>query len=218
MEQRVFRVDFEDESVLVVEKLVPFLSQRADRGDKEGLFEFISRHKNIDIFPVHRLDRDVLGLMIFGKTRKAADDLSRQFRDREVKKVYEAQVHGAVSKDQETLIHYLTKNSKTNYVTVYPRPTPGAKKAELEYKVLDRSEKTTRIMVNLKTGRSHQIRVQLAKIGHPIVGDAKYMKRFKGEYQVGEGGTIQLKSVFLSLKNPETGEVLECSLVPNTGF
>jgi 23S rRNA pseudouridine1911/1915/1917 synthase len=145
--------------------------------------------------------------MIFGKTRESADALSLQFREREVAKGYEATVQGRVNHDSGTLIHYLKKNSKTNYVTVFPRPTDGAKRAELSYRVLERMEKTTRLSIELKTGRSHQIRAQLAKMGHPIVGDVKYSKRL-----VAEVSTIQLKAVVLAIDHPKSGTRLEWKL------
>ncbi|MDB5037249.1 MAG: pseudouridine synthase [Bacteriovoracaceae bacterium] len=206
MTTQIFRIVFEDSCLLVVEKLKPFLSQKADEGEGEGLYEFISRAKGEPLFPVHRLDRDVLGLIIFGKTKKAAEHLSEQFKNRIVEKGYEAKVWGRVREDSATLIHYLKKNPKTNYVTVYPRPTEGAKKAELVYTVIERGPSWSRLAIELKTGRSHQIRVQLAKIGHPIIGDAKYNKK---ENSGLEKTTIQLKSVRLSVEHPETGQMLE---------
>jgi 23S rRNA pseudouridine1911/1915/1917 synthase len=210
LKQQVFKIIHNEDDILVIEKLVPFLSQRADKGEQESLYEFISRAIQQKIYPVHRLDRDVLGLMIYGKTKEAADFLSEQFRNRTIKKAYEARVYGRVNKDEETLVHYLKKNTKTNYVTVFPRETPGAKRAELTYRVLERLEEQTRLYVELKTGRPHQIRAQLAKIGHPIVGDDKYAKRKNTDMtQI----PIGLKSVFLSVKHPKQDEVLTWSLI-----
>lgn len=207
MTSQIFKIVFEDSAILVIEKLRPFLSQRADEGDGEGLYEFVSRAVSKPIFPVHRLDRDVLGLMIFGKTKKAAEHLSRQFKERTVRKGYLTEVHGRVREESGTLIHYLRKNAKTNYVTVFPRPTEGAKRAELSYRVIRRGEETTQLLVELKTGRSHQIRVQLAKVGHPIVGDVKYSKKASG----GDDG-IQLRSVLLAISHPDSDEAMEWRL------
>lgn len=207
MTSQIFKIVFEDSALLVVEKLRPFLSQKADESQGEGLFEFISRAIGCKLYPVHRLDRDVLGLMIFGKTRRAAEHLSNQFKARTIKKGYEAVVHGRMPADSGTLVHYLKKNDRTNYVTVFPRPTEGAKRAELVFHVRERREKITKVFIELKTGRSHQIRVQLAKMGHPIVGDSKYGK--KGDDET----SIKLRSVQLAIVHPENGEQIGWSLV-----
>ncbi len=203
MKSQIFRIVFEDSSLLVIEKLQSFLSQRGDESDGEGLFEFISRQRGHPVLPVHRLDREVLGLMIFAKTKAAAEHLILQFKERKTAKGYEALVDGRVHKDSEHLTHYLKKNEKKNYVTVFPRPTEGAKRADLTYFVLERLESQTRLYIRLLTGRSHQIRVQLAKIGNPIVGDNRY-----GKKALDESGAprIQLKSVYLSVIHPISGE------------
>lgn len=197
-ETQIFNKVFEDSDVLVVEKCQAFDSQRGDEGDREGFYEFVSRHIGIELYPVHRLDREVLGLMIFGKTQEAADHLSAQFRERKIHKAYIAEVYGRVFKETETLLHYLKKNPKTNYVTVFPRPTEGAKQAELTYWVYERLVSTTRLIVKLMTGRSHQIRAQLAKVGHAIVGDGRYGKQDME-------GSIRLRSVLLGFRHPRTG-------------
>lgn len=205
MTSQIFRIVFEDKDIMVVEKLRPFLSQRGELGDQEGLFEFIARTTGQPILPVHRLDKDVLGLMIFAKNKKSAEALSEQFKLRSVEKNYEAKVGGRVFNDQGTLIHYLKKNPKTNYVTVFTSPTEGAKRAELDYRVLERGDGWTKLQIKLKTGRTHQIRVQLKKMGHPIIGDSKYGGK-------DEGGLICLRSVFLSVIHPTTAERLEWRL------
>ena len=181
--ESVFQIIDEDEALLVVNKRKPFLSQRADRGSKEGFYEFVARTVRLELFPVHRLDREVLGLMLFAKSKKMATLLSNQFRKRGVKKGYEAFVTGRVPAESGALIHYLKKNHRTNYVTVFPRPAPGAKHAELIYKVMERTGNHTRLFIRLITGRSHQIRAQLAKEGFSIVGDTRYgeIGCFKGE-------------------------------------
>lgn len=207
MQSQIFRIVFEDSQILVIEKLRPFLSQRADSGNQEGIDEFMARALGFKIYAVHRLDRDVLGLMIFGKSEAAARSLSEQFKLRGVRKMYWARVRGRVFADSATLIHFLAKNPKTKKVTVYPRETPGAKRAELRYHVIDRQGAVTDLLIDLKTGRTHQIRAQLAKIGHPILGDLVYGRSSE------ESEAIQLKSVFLSVCHPQTNEVLEWSLM-----
>src|SRR5438874_1926505 len=116
MKSEIYRIVFEDDSIVVIEKKASFLSQRSDHARSgEGLYEFISRHHGLTLFPVHRLDREVLGLMIFGKSRRVAERLSEEFRHRRVEKGYEAWVSGRVSSDEASLVHYLKKNPRTNY-------------------------------------------------------------------------------------------------------
>lgn len=212
MQTQIFRIVFEDPEILVIEKQKPFLSQRADEGDREGMDEFIGRTLGYRPFPVHRLDREVLGLMIYGKTAKAAEYLSEQFKSRSLTKIYWADVHGRMGYDSQTLVHYLRKNPQNNLVTVFPRETEGAKRAELQYTVWKREEKTTEVLVRLKTGRPHQIRAQLAKIGHPIRGDLRYGRSAKEEIP------IQLKAVMLEIRHPRSHELQSWALMNNVDF
>lgn len=210
MQSQIFRIVFEDPSLLVIEKLAPFISQRADRGEKEGLNEFIERTLKKKLYPVHRLDREVLGLMIFGLTRAAGEALSQQFKERKILKFYWARVWGKPREERATLVHFLKKNEKTNHVTVFPRETPGAKRAELSYALIGQNEETSDLLIHLKTGRSHQIRAQLAKIGHPICGDTRYSKREAGASAPHQ---IQLRSVYLGIHHPQSKTLMHWSLL-----
>jgi 23S rRNA pseudouridine1911/1915/1917 synthase len=211
METQIFRIVFEDDELLVIEKQKPFLSQRADSGSQEGIDEFIHRALKKPIFPVHRLDREVLGLMIFGKSKGAAEALSDQFKARTVRKLYLATVWGRVAQERQTLVHYLKKNPKNNVTTVFPRETEGAKRAELSYEVQERTQERTTLLVSLKTGRSHQIRAQLAKVGHPIVGDQRYGKA----RNAGVDEPIALYSALLGVNHPVSGERMTWALRKN---
>lgn len=218
MKQSVFKIIDEDASILVIEKCQPFLSQATDNQNQEALYEFVGRSLNQALYPVHRLDREVLGLMIFAKTSKAAEQLSLQFKERKTKKTYWAKVWGVPYPREAELIHFLQKNTQTNYVTVFPRATPGAKEAKLRYQVLSEREGLNQslIEVELFTGRTHQIRAQLAKIGHPIVGDAKYYnkkaQKTYGDLQL-KGQGIALRSVCLGVFHPESSDWKEWSLL-----
>ncbi len=128
---------------------------------------------NIFLGMVHRLDRNVSGVVLFARTSKAASRISKQFREGTPTKIYRAIVHGTLKEKQTTLIHYLRKE-KSLKATVYPRETPLAKRAELYYEVIGSFEKKSLIEVTLSTGRFHQIRAQMAFTGHPILGDVKY--------------------------------------------
>ena len=122
---------------------------------------------------VHRLDSPVAGAVIFARTSKAASRLSRQFRERSVKKFYRAIVEGRPQPECGDLTHYLRKE-KSLKATVFPRPAPDAKKAELAYAITKSLPNKSVLEVELKTGRFHQIRAQLAFMGHPVIGDLKY--------------------------------------------
>ena len=128
---------------------------------------------NIFLGLVHRLDRNVSGVVLFALTSKAASRLSKQFREGLPKKIYRAILIGKPEEGRATLVHYLRKE-KTLKATVFPRETPSAKHSKLSYEVIDSLEKTSLVEVTLSTGRFHQIRAQMAFIGHPIMGDVKY--------------------------------------------
>ena len=122
---------------------------------------------------MHRLDRNVSGVVLFARTSKAASRLCKQFREGTTKKYYRAIVLGKLKQARATLVHYLRKG-KSLKATVFPRETPTAKRSELSYEVIDLLGENTLVEVILSTGRFHQIRAQMAFIGHPIMGDIKY--------------------------------------------
>jgi len=111
---------------------------------------------------------------LFAKTSKGATRLSEQFRQHSVEKIYQAIVFGSPRKKKDVLTHYLKKDERTNKVTVYDQKRLGAKLAKLSYEVVKSNDQHSLLKIRLETGRSHQIRAQLAAIGHPIVGDVKY--------------------------------------------
>ena len=160
-----------------------------------------------EIFPVHRLDKNVGGVMVYARTKQAAATLSRAVQDGAMVKEYVAMVHGLPpeSGDWEDL---LWKDSRKNKVYVVKRERSGVKKARLEFTRLSAGE-CSLVRVRLHTGRSHQIRVQFASRRHPLWGDGKYGSRIKGD--------IALQSARLRFIHPDTGKVMDFRLpVPGT--
>ena len=123
---------------------------------------------------VHRLDRPVSGVVLFARTSKALTRLNEMFRENNVHKHYWAIVKNRPEKEQAELVHYLTRNTKNNKSTVYDKPCSDGKRSELSYILKASTDNYHLLEVTLKTGRHHQIRCQLSKIGSPIKGDLKY--------------------------------------------
>ncbi len=202
------KVLYEDNHVIAVWKEARTPVQGDESGDvslmdmvKEYLKEKYQKPGAVFLGLIHRLDRPVAGIVIFGKTSKGASRLSEQFRMHTVKKIYHALVEGKFEKNTGTLVNYLLKDAERNFVAVYDTPRGDAKMAELSYKVIGSKDKNTIIEIELKTGRSHQIRSQFAHIGHPLVGDHKYGS--KATYQA---GALALAAVRLEFDQPVSGE------------
>ncbi len=171
---------YEDNHILAVAKPAGLLSQGDLSGDLDVLTVVKQMIKTRDQKPgnvylglVHRLDRPVGGVMVLAKTSKAAGRLSSQFRERTTQKIYHAVVEGRMSTPQAELTHRLAKDRKSRVTKVVP-PHLDGKIAKLSYEVVDADNGLSLLSVRLITGLSHQIRVQLSAIGHPIVGDRKY--------------------------------------------
>lgn len=199
-------VIFEDNHLLVVWKSAGDLVQADHSGvaslqDKLKSYLINKYKKPGDAFVgiVHRLDRNVNGVMIFAKTSKAASRLSDQIRRRVVQKKYLAVVHGNVQKPGK-LTHYLKKDSSTNMVRIVSPDEKGAKQAILSYTPLAQSGNYSLLLVDLETGRPHQIRVQLTEEGFPIAGDSKYGKR--------DNLPIHLQCVEMACNHPTQNEWL----------
>ena len=174
-------VVYEDNHIIIVNKR----SSESVQGDKTGdrprveeVKEYIKEkyHKpgNVFLGVVHRLDRPVSGLVVFARTGKALARLNEMFRTKEVKKTYWAIVGNCPASPEGELCHWLVRNEKQNKSYAYDAEKPGAKQAILDYRLIGRSDRYYLLEVDLKTGRHHQIRCQLAKIGCPIKGDLKY--------------------------------------------
>lgn len=203
---------YEDNHILAVIKPQGIAVMKDSSGDvdfqteiKNFLKNKYSKTGNVFLGIVHRLDRPVGGIMVFAKTSKAASRLSDQIRKNLWKKQYVAVVDGVPSLEQDTLQDFLLKDSKTNIVSVVKSDVPGAKKAILKYEVIDKNKEKALLKINLLTGRSHQIRVQLSSRGCPIVNDHKYNKKFN------KNCDIALWATEVELLHPVTGKQLSFS-------
>lgn len=199
---------YEDNHVIVVLKPQNVPSQADESGDKDMLTmvkEYIkekyNKPGNVYVGLVHRLDRPTGGVMVFAKTSKAAARLTEQFKNKEAEKTYFAVVCGTLKAKQTKLVNYLLKDEKNNIVKVVPMATTGAKRAELDYTVLEEKDGFSLLKVKLETGRGHQIRVQLSTIGNPIYGDQKYGKNMPK-------ANLNLFAVELKFKHPTTGDTM----------
>lgn len=174
-------VVYEDNHIIIVNKTASEIVQGDKTGDtplsetvKQYLKEKYAKPGNVFIGVTHRLDRPVSGLVVFAKTSKALTRLNEMFRGGEVQKTYWAVVKNRPSQVEGELVHYLVRNEKLNKSYAYDTERPGSKKAVLHYRLIGRSQNYFLLEVDLKTGRHHQIRCQLAKMGCPIKGDLKY--------------------------------------------
>ncbi|MGF6353788.1 23S rRNA pseudouridine1911/1915/1917 synthase [Paenibacillus sp. 4624] len=211
---------YEDNHLLGITKPVNVPTQEDASGDpdlltllKQDLKERYNKPGNVYLGLVHRLDRPVGGAMIFAKTSKAASRLSETVRGRHFRKIYAAVVHGKLPARQGTLKHTLLKDSKTNTVTAVPQGTPGGKDAILDYKVIGETDRYSLVHIELHTGRSHQIRVQMKEAGCPLFGDQKYGARINKP-----GQQIALWSVIAALPHPVTKEEVVLQSLPAREF
>ena len=155
---------------------------------------------------IHRLDQPVRGVMVFAKTKEAAADLSRQVQTKMADKFYYAVTDGVPEQKKGTLEDYLLRDGKTNTSKVVSKSTEGAKSARLDYEVTAQNKTNAILRIRLDTGRHHQIRVQLANAGIPIVGDTKY--NFK-ETMTRSGNGLLLCSYKIGFKHPKTHKKME---------
>lgn len=174
-------VIFEDNHLLVAVKPqnIPVQLDSSNDADflsmlKNYLKKEHNKPGNVYLGLVHRLDRPTGGVMVFAKTSKCAERLSAQIQNREIEKTYFAVLSGIPKVRRGRLINFLKKDERENKVSIVPRFEEGAKEAILDYEVLESKEGKSLVKINLETGRSHQIRVQMAGINCSVVGDQKY--------------------------------------------
>ncbi|MGP1501488.1 MAG: RluA family pseudouridine synthase [Bergeyella cardium] len=202
---------YEDNHLFIINKRAGQLVQGDKTGDEsllETLKHFIKErdHKpgNVFLGLVHRIDRPTSGLVIYAKTSKALSRLTQMIKNREIKKTYWAIVPKEIVPKSQRLVHYLKKNEKNNKAIVFTKPTDGAKKAVLTYTIIKVLDNYQLLEVDLETGRHHQIRAQLSKIGLPIKGDLKY-----GAPRSNQDGGISLHARKLEFIHPVTRERIE---------
>ncbi|MDH6533932.1 RNA pseudouridine synthase [Parabacteroides sp. 52] len=172
---------FEDNHIIAVNKTCNEIVQGDKTGDKplsdllkDWLKEKYNKPGNVFVGVTHRLDRPVSGVVLFAKTSKALSRMNEMFRLGEVKKTYWAIVKNRPPAEEGELVNWLVRNEKQNKSYAYDTEKPQAKKAILRYKLIAFSDNYYLLEIDLQTGRHHQIRVQLAKMGCPIKGDLKY--------------------------------------------
>lgn len=175
------QVLYEDNHLIAVVKPAGVLVQGDKSGDetlmdmvKLYLREKYNKTGNVFLGLLHRLDRNVSGIVLFAKTSKGAARLSEQIRNRKVKKTYTAILEKIPEKKSVKLVHYLRRDTQKNKVWAYDERQPDTEEAILEYEVIEQMGDMAKVKVNLVTGRHHQIRAQMAAIKCPIQGDTKY--------------------------------------------
>ena len=199
------KILYEDNHLIAVRKRVGDIVQGDKTGDvplsdmvKNFLKDKYQKPGNVYLGVVHRLDRPVSGIVLFAKTSKALPRLNKMFAEHKgVKKTYLSIVANKPSQPQGTLTHWLTRNEKQNTARAYDREVPGSKKAVLDYRLIAQSERYFLLEIELHTGRHHQIRCQLSKMGCPIRGDLKY-----GAPRSNPDGGISLHAWRLELEHP----------------
>ena len=182
------RILYEDTEILVCKKPAGLAVQSAKMGQQD-MVSLLKNYRAMKkeepyIGLVHRLDQPVEGVMVFAKSKQAAANLSKQISEKQTDKYYYAVVCGKPKEKQANLVDYLCKDGKKNTSGVVTKETVGAKRAELFYEVVEEKEDKALLRIELKTGRHHQIRVQLSHMGCPIYGDSKYNKFYEEEKRV----------------------------------
>ena len=195
-----FDVIYLDNHLLVVQKASGLLTQPDDSGAlsledmaKDFLKKKFLKEGKVFLHPVHRIDKEASGLVLFARTSKALSRLNEQMRSRKIKKKYRVRVEGHLKNKKGKVVNYLLH--KSHRAEVSSKENKDAKEAVLFYEVIEEIGDYSLLSIDLITGRYHQIRVQLAHLGHPIIGDKKY-----GSHVEKEG--ISLQSYSLQFDHP----------------
>lgn len=249
------KILYEDNHIIAVYKPAGLLVQPASpvgKGDKirdRSLMDEVKKYLkgkykkpgNVFLGLVHRLDRNVSGIVLFGKTSKGASRLSEQFRNNEIKKIYHAVVEGVIKPSSGTLVHYLKKDENKKIALVSSLPKKDFLKSELSYRTMLPAYRTGRhstypdftprsnrgrkiedprlldnrdytlLSVFLKTGRFHQIRAQFSAIGHPVAGDKKYRPAGRQVAHL-KDGSLALCATEIEFKTATTSETININI------
>ncbi|MCM4152174.1 RNA pseudouridine synthase [Arenibacter sp. N53] len=210
------QVLYEDNHLIAVNKRAGDIVQGDKTGDtplSEVVKQYIKTKQNkpgnVYLGVAHRLDRPTTGIVVFAKTSKALPRLNKLFAEKDAQKTYWAVVNKMPEKENDTLIHWLKRNTKQNKSYGHKNEVPDSKKAILDYKVIKSLDRYFLLEIDLKTGRHHQIRAQLAAIGCAIKGDLKY-----GSDRSNKDGSIHLHARSLSFVHPVKKEMLQLIAPP----
>lgn len=210
------QVLYEDNHLIAINKRPGDIVQ----GDKTGdvpLSEWVKRYLkkkynkpgNVFLGVTHRLDRPTSGIVVFAKTSKALPRLNKLFAEKQARKTYWALVKNAPPQQEDTLTHWMKRNTKQNKSYAHPKEVIDSKKAILDYRLIQKLDTFYLLEIDLKTGRHHQIRAQLSAIGCPIKGDLKY-----GFDRSNKNGSIHLHARRLSFIHPVKKETLTLTAPP----
>lgn len=217
---------YEDHDLIVCHKMpgIPVQTAKIGQQDMVSLLRnyFVNKgEKNTQVFVVHRLDQPVEGVIVFARNKQAAAELSRQSKEKNMDKCYLALAEGTFKEASGILEDCLLRDGKTNTSHVVAQGTPGAKCAKLRYevekegkmdelsRVLQSDHTFSLVRIQLETGRHHQIRVQMAHAGHPLIGDKKYNPNCVSGYV-----PVGLCAVKIAFVHPVTGEDMEFTVEP----
>jgi 23S rRNA pseudouridine1911/1915/1917 synthase len=210
------QVLYEDNHLIAVNKRVGDIVQGDQTGDtplsehvKQYIKEKYRKPGEVFLGVTHRLDRPTSGIVIFARTSKALARLNKMFAEKETQKSYWAIVKNRPEKEKDTLVHWLQRNTKQNKSYALPKEVKGSKRGELDYYLLKELKQYYLLEINLKTGRHHQIRAQLAAIGCPIKGDLKY-----GFDRSNPDGGIHLHARRLTFMHPVKKEMIDLVAPP----
>ena len=206
---------FEDNHLLIVHKPanIPTQPRSSEVTDEDSLEyrakayikEKYQKPGSVFLHAVHRLDKEVEGIVIFAKTSKALSRMQELMREKKLEKIYHAKVHGHLQIKQRKLSHFLVK--KSHYAVVSGKEDPEAKQCVLSYEVVKEDKNTSLLKIHLESGRYHQIRVQLSDLGHPVVGDTKY-----GSTTAYPDHHIDLMHTYVAFEHPIRKTLLEVKI------